>query len=302
MVILRKVKSKNKEYWVLVHSIREGKKIIQRTRYIGKNLPPPKRLEYLKKEFLKEIKGNRYKYFSSEDIERIEGKKEEYNKEINKLSKLEKKKKLEEFIVRYTYDSSKLSGLDITLRQTYLILEKGIIPKGFKNLVIIRELENHEKCIIAITKYKGKLDLRFIKKMHNILFAGVDDTIAGKLRYEIKRDVKIAGTVYTPPKWQTLRKEMDYFFKWYASENRRLHPLELAALIHLKIASIQPFVDGNSRLARLLMNWILWKREYPLVDIPIEDLEKYYDVLDHYQIEKNEKPFINYIKIQYLQK
>ena len=108
--------------------------------------------------------------------------------------------------------------------------------------------------------------------------------------------------VYTPPKWQTLRKEMDYFFKWYASENRRLHPLELAALIHLKIASIQPFVDGNSRLARLLMNWILWKRKYPLLDIPIEDLEKYYNVLDYYQIEKNEKPFINYIKIKYLEK
>lgn len=300
MVILRKVKSKNKEYWVLIHSVRKGKKVTQRNKYIGKKLPPKERLEYLKEEFLKEIKGERYKYFSSQDIENIERKKEEYNEEIGRLSKLEKNKKLEEFIVRYTYDSSKLSGLDITLRQTYLILEKGVMPKGFKNLVVARELENHEKCIIALTKYKRKLDIRFIKKMHNILFAGVDDSIAGKLRYEIKRDVKIAGTIYVPPKWQNLKKELDSFFKWYKSENRRLHPLELAALVHLKIASIQPFVDGNSRLARLLMNWILWKRSYPPVDIPIEDLEEYYNMLDNYQIEKKEKPFINYIKKKYL--
>ena len=300
MVILRKVKSRNKEYWVLVHSVRKGKKIIQRNKYIGKKLPPKERLEYLKKEFIKEIKGERYKYLSSEDIENIEGKKEEYNKEIGKLSKFEKNKRLGEFIVRYTYDSSKLSGLDVTLRQTYLILEKGIVPKGFKNLVVVRELENHEKCIIAITKYKGKLDIKFIKKMHNILFAGIDDSIAGKLRYEIKRDVKIAGTIYLPPRWQNLKKEIDNFFRWYISENRKLHPLELAAFVHLKVASIQPFVDGNSRLARLLMNWILWKRKYPPIDIPVEDLEEYYDMLDSYQIEKKEKPFINYIKKKYL--
>ena len=257
-------------------------------------------MEYLKKEFIKEIKGERYKYLSSEDIENIEGKKEEYNKEIGKLSKFEKNKRLGEFIVRYTYDSSKLSGLDVTLRQTYLILEKGIVPKGFKNLVVVRELENHEKCIIAITEYKGKLDIKFIKKIHNILFAGIDDSIAGKLRYEIKRDVKIAGTIYLPPRWQNLKKEIDNFFRWYISENRKLHPLELAAFVHLKVASIQPFVDGNSRLARLLMNWILWKRKYPPIDIPVEDLEEYYDMLDSYQIEKKEKPFINYIKKKYL--
>lgn len=300
MVSLRKVKIRRKEYWVLIHSVRKGNKVIQRTKYIGKNLPPKARLNYLKEEFLKEIKGKRYKYLSSKDFEDIETKKKEYKEELNKLSKLEKKKKLEEFIVRFTYDSSKMSGLDITLRQTYLILEKGIIPRGFKNLVMARELENHEKGIIAITKYKGKFDTRFLKKMHNILFAGVDNSIAGMLRFEIKKNVKIAGTVYIPPRWQDLKKELDNFFKWYKSENRKLHPLELAALIHLKIISIQPFTDGNSRLSRLLMNWILWKKGYQPIDIPIEDLENYYNILDIYQIEKKEKPFVDYIKKKYL--
>lgn len=301
MVFIRKIKVKNKEYYILIHSIRKGKKIIQKKKYIGKILPQKKRLEYLKKEFLKELNIGRCRFLSEEDIDEIEKKKTDYKKEIKKSSSLEKKKKFSEFVIRFTYDSSKLSGLDITLRQTSLILKEGIIPKGFKNLRTTKELENHEKGIMVITKYKGKLNIKFIKKLHKILFLDVDNLIAGKLRSELKRDVKIAGTPYIPPKWSQMNKELNEFFKWYNSENKKFHALELAALVHLKLISIQPFADGNSRLSRLLMNWVLWKKSYPLIDIPIEDLENYYDVLDKYQIEKKEKPFVNYIKKKYFE-
>ncbi|MBU2477048.1 Fic family protein [Candidatus Micrarchaeota archaeon] len=297
MVFIRK----DKGYYLLVHSIRKGKKVLKKTKYIGKQLPSKERLEQLKKEFLKEIKGEKYKYFSKEEVEKIEEKKTAYSKETKKLTKLEKDKHFSNFMIRFTYDSSKLAGVDVTLRQTYLILKDGIIPKGFKNLKTVKELENHEKGVVAITKHKGKLDLKFIKKLHKILLSGVDDKIAGKLRSELKRNVKIGGTPYVPPKWNELEKELKNFFKWYHSENRRLHPLELAALIHLKMISIQPFVDGNSRVSRLLMNWVLWKKNYPLIDIKIEELEKYYNVLDEHQIEGKEKPFIKYIKEKYLE-
>ncbi|MCK4669840.1 MAG: Fic family protein [Nanoarchaeota archaeon] len=296
MVYVEKIVVKGKTYYKLVHAMRKGKKVTHRTKYLGKTLPPKARLEQLKKEFLKEIRGQKHKFLSGNDIEKIEKKKDDYRKEIKRLSPLEKKKQLKEFIIRFTYDSSKLSGVAVTLRQTYLILKEGIMPKNIQDLRTVKELENHEKGIITITKYKGKLDIKFIKKLHKILFIGVNDSVAGKLRDELQRNVKIAGTSYIPPKWQELKKELMNFFKWYESEKRKLYPLELAALIHLKIISIQPFVDGNSRLSRLLMNWILWKKQYPPIDIPVEDLEKYYNVLDRYQIEKEEKPFIEYVK------
>ena len=175
------------------------------------------------------------------------------------------------------------------------------MPKDFKNLKTAKELENHEKGIIAITKYKGKLDIKFLKKLHKILMLEVNDEIAGKLRSELKKTVKIAGTPYIPPKWEEVDKELNNFLKWYNLENRRLHPIELASLIHLKLISIQPFTDGNSRLSRLLMNWVLWKKNYPLIDIPIEDIENYYNALDKYQIEKQEKPFVDYIKKKYFE-
>src|SRR3989338_2412313 len=269
MVYVEKFRVKGKPYYKLVHTVRKGKKLTHKTKYIGKTLPPQGRLEHLKKEFLKEISGQKYRYLSSEDVERIESKRAEYKKEIKRLSQSEKKSNLKEFIIRFTYDSSKLSGVNVTLRQTSMILKEGVIPKNMKNLKDVKELENHEKGIIAIAKYKGKLDIGFIKKLHKILFAGIDDSIAGVLRDELKRNIKLAGTSYVPPKWQDIVKELDNFFKWYKSENRKLHTLELASLIHLRVISIQPFVDGNSRLSRLLMNWILWKKNYPPIDIPI---------------------------------
>jgi len=301
MVFERKVNTGKGEYWILVHSVRKGKKVTQRSRYLGKALPSKLRLERLKKEFLMELRGERFKYLTDEDVGRIEEKRKRYQRDMKKLSFSERKNLEREFIVRFTYDSSKLSGVDVTLRQTLLILKDGVIPRNFKNLRTAKELENHEKGVMAITKYRGQLNLRFIEKIHKILFLGVEDSIAGKLRSELKRDVKIAGTIYVPPKWIRLEKELDNFFKWYKSEQRRMHPLELAALVHLRIISIQPFVDGNSRLSRLLMNWILWKKGYPMIDIPVEDLEVYYDVLDKYQIERKEKPFVDYLKGKFLE-
>ena len=298
MVYVEKIKVKGKTYFKLVRTIRKGNKVLHKSRYLGKQLPSKARLEQLKAEFLKNLHTG--KYFSENEIKEIEKVKSDYNREIKSMSALEKENKLKEFVIRFTYDSSKLSGVAVTLRQTSLILKEGIMPKDLKNLKTVKEIENHEKGIIAITKYKGTLNLKFIKKLHLILFSGIDDSIAGKLRYELKRDVKLTGTPYVPPKWHELDKEIVNFFKWYKYENRKFHPLELAALAHLKLISLQPFVDGNSRLSRLLMNWILWKKGYPPIDIPVEDLENYYSSLDNYQIEKDEKPFVNYIKSKYL--
>ncbi len=301
MVYIEKFNVKGKDYYRLVHNIRKGKKIIHKTKYLGKALPSKERLKQLEKEFLNEINGQRYKYLSKEDVEKIEKKKLDSKNDIKKLSISEKEKKLKEFIIRFTYDSSKLAGVPVTLRQTFLILREGVIPENIKNLKNVKELENHEKGFIMITKYKGRFDVKFLKKLHQILFIGIDEEIAGKLRSELKRDVKLAGTPYVPPKWHELDKELNHFFKWYKLENKKLHPIELASLLHLKLISIQPFVDGNSRLSRLLMNWVLWKKNYPPVDIPIEDIENYYNTIDNYQLEgKKEKPFVDYIKNRFL--
>jgi len=296
MVYVEAFITKGKQYYRLVHTIRKGEKTTHKTKYIGKVLPPKERLEQLKREFLRELIQGKYAHLSQEDVEQLGEKRNIFQRAVKQLSKTEFAKQIEEFIIRFTYDSSKLSGVDITLRQTHLILKEGIIPQEIKQLKTVKEIENHQKGAVMLTTYRGALTLEFIQKLHRILMNGVDDALAGKLRSELKRNVKIAGTSYVPPSWQTLEKEIAQFFKWYKSEGRKLHPVELASLLHLKLVSLQPFVDGNSRIARLLMNWVLWKKGYPPANLPVSDLEEYYKTLDLYQIERQEKPFVHYIK------
>ncbi len=300
MAYIEKTKVKGKTYYRLAQAIKKDGRVTHRVKYLGKKIPSPKKLQLLKEEFLKEIASARFKYLSAQEVEFIEQKKEVYRKEQLRLSPLEKEKQLKEFVIRFTYDSSKLSGVQVTLRQTSLILKEGIIPQDIKSITTVKELENHQRGIQIITTFKGPLTLHFMKKLHRVLLAGVDESIAGKTRDELGRNVKLIGTVYVPPKWTEVKQELKKFFVWYKAENRKLHPLELAALVHLRIISLQPFVDGNSRLSRLIMNWILWKKKYPLVNIPIEDLENYYKALDAYQIEYREKPFVEYIVKKFL--
>ena len=92
MVFIRKIN----DYYVLAHSQREGSKVLQKTRYLGKSIPPKPRLEQLKKEFLKELSGERYRYLSIKDVEDIDRKRQEYDSEIAKLSSLERKKQFQE--------------------------------------------------------------------------------------------------------------------------------------------------------------------------------------------------------------
>src|SRR4030042_413135 len=98
MVTEKQINVKGKKYWILIHSVRKGKKVIQKKKYIGKELPPKQRLEYLKREFLKELSGEKYKYISKEDLEKIEEKKEKYKQELRNLSDSEKQNRLDEFI------------------------------------------------------------------------------------------------------------------------------------------------------------------------------------------------------------
>jgi Fic family protein len=297
MAFLRRIHG----YHYLAITLRSKGKVVQKTRYLGKKIPYKAQLERLIKEFKAQVHEGTSRYLTIGEIAQIEKKKEEYQQEMDCLSLSGKEKRFEEFSIRFTYDSTKLSGLDVTLRQTSLILKDGIIPKYFRNLRTIREIENHQKGVVAVCRHKGAMDLAFLRRLHSIIFAGVDDSIAGKLRSELHKNVRIAGTAFVPPLWENVDKELSQFFTWYSSECRRLHPVELAALVHARLITLQPFADGNSRLSRLLMNWILWKKGFPMVDIPVEDIESYYDAVDAFQIERKELPFVRYIAQKFLE-
>ncbi len=266
------------------------KYLVETTYKNGK--PQQKVLKYIGKEDLTKIKPN----LTKEDIKILNNIKDNFLKEKKKVPRLVFDKNLNNFLVKYTYNTNAIEGSTLTLRETALILKDKITPKG-KSLVEIKEAENHAKAFEFMYGYKKDLDKGFLLKLHEMLMGGINEEFAGKIR---SFNVSISGTLFRPPEFEALSYELNNFFRWYEKTKDRLHPFESAALVHLRLVTIHPFGDGNGRMSRLLMNFVLKKKEFPMLDIPYADREDYYDSLENCQINKIERPFVDYLKKEYI--
>ena len=105
----------------------------------------------------------------------------------------------------------------------------------------------------------------------------------------------IRGVEWKPPQSKEVPGEMRSLLSWYSRNKKKLHPFILACYFHVAFETIHPFVDGNGRVGRLLMNFILRKHKYPMINIPNKRKHEYYDALHDAQIHGNVRPFITFM-------
>jgi len=180
--------------------------------------------------------------------------------------------------IEWTYNSNAIEGNTLTLKETRMVLEDGLTigKKPFKDHL---EAINHKECILFVeelAKKNKKLTEQNIKEIHAIILKEIDPQYAGRYR-DIQ--VRITGSSHTPPDPVHLHELMQVFTK-NRLKNTKLHPVVQSALAHFDLVTIHPFVDGNGRTARLLMNLILLKHGYFPAIILKNDRQKYYDVLE----------------------
>ena len=172
------------------------------------------------------------------------------------------------FRIGLTYSSNALEGNTLTLSETKVIIEDGITIGG-KPLKDCFEATGHAKAydwMINVAR-GGELAIRedTILQLHRLFYSGIDLTNAGAYR---KHQVFITGTDYVPPVAADVPAQMVAFIAELWEKQNKLHPVELAAFAHRRLVDIHPFVDGNGRTARLLMNLILVNKGYLVVSIP----------------------------------
>ena len=109
------------------------------------------------------------------------------------------------------------------------------------------------------------------------------------------RTVQVFIGMSLPPKPQDVSDKMGGLLRWYSSNKKKLHPLVLASHFHTEFEKIHPFVDGNGRVGRLLMNFIMHKNGFPMINIPKKRKFKYYEVLNAAQYKNNLKPFVKFL-------
>lgn len=222
---------------------------------------------------------------------------------------IEKKKKLDslrplskslvarlrdQIIIEWTYNSNAIEGTSLSLKETELIIEHGLTIKG-KPLKEHFEAINHKDAILflesLIRKGKFKLNQLLIRQIQQLILKEIDNDNAGKYR---EVDVKITGTKFIPPTAAIVPTKMREFEKWLTDKKKRTDFIDYAALTHFQLVDIHPFVDGNGRTARLLMNLILMNKGFPATVILKTDRQKYYQTLDLAHQGELE-PFVNFI-------
>lgn len=162
----------------------------------------------------------------------------------------------EKLMLEWTYHSNAIEGNTLTLRETKVVLEG--ITVGGKSLREHLEATNHRDAIVyvedIVAKQEGLSEWQ-IKNIHSLIMKGIDQEEAGRYRRE---NVVISGASMTPPDFLHIDREMQQLIQWH-ERSARMHVIERAAELHARFVKIHPFVDGNGRTGRLLMNFELMK-------------------------------------------
>jgi len=225
-------------------------------------------------------------------INSIEGKKRELDKH-KPLSPTIVRKLEEEFSIAWTYNSNAIEGNTLSLQETEVVINQGITIGG-KTVNEHFEAINHKKGIeyirLLVTR-KENISEDVIKELHRIILTSIDDTEAGNYRVH---NVRIVGARHIPPQSTKISRLMSEFIEWYYQNEYVLSPSQMASELHYRFVLIHPFIDGNGRVARLLMNLFLMRNGYPPAIILKVDRKRYYRVLNQANV-GNQEPLDDFI-------
>lgn len=211
------------------------------------------------------------------------------NKPLNEVQ-LQKMKSY--FNLNYTFESNKIEGNTLTLKETFLVVNEGLTIGG-KSMNEHLEAINHADAIdfvAALVQENEMLTERVVQEIHYLILKGIDKENAGKYR---KVPVMISGSKFVPPQPFIISKLMEDIFIYYQKNKLKLHPIILAADMHEKIVSVHPFIDGNGRTCRLIMNLILLANGFTVGILKGDPKSrmKYYNALEEAQTKNNPKSF-----------
>ncbi|MCH7850236.1 MAG: Fic family protein [Nanoarchaeota archaeon] len=299
----RKYYGKTK-YW-LSHSFREGGKIHKIRKFLGTDLSKKVLEDRMKKaeklildeiEKYKIIKDPLHDKISKEEIEFIKRLEKEANLKVIHLSESDWKK----FSEVFSYNTNAIEGSELTLKETENVIEHGVWPVE-KSKQDIAEALGVDEAITFIRKTKENISLDLIKEIHRIVFKNSKD-FAGEFRKRGEEVVIRTGTGIIvhegapSSRVVTLLKEL---IMWYNKYKNEYPGILLAAVVHNQFENIHPFVDGNGRVGRILLNNILLKNNLPPLNIDLKNQREYYSTLQVYENEGNIRPTIELMLKEY---
>ncbi len=295
MYIEKRVVGKDTKYY-LVHSYREKNSVEKIRRYLGINLSKEEleqkknKAERLILDAIEEIGMKVFSFVLTKKKIEILNK---YNKQIKVLHL--SKEQWENFTEDFVYNTNAIEGSTVTEEEVKEILEekpKTKDPEEIETLGVAKAIE-------YIKNTKEDLSLDLLIKLHKLCFDG-SKNFAGRFRNVNVVVRNSAGQILHSgvPK-EELKEYLNDFILWYRENKSNFKPLILASILHNQFEHIHPFQDGNGRIGRLLLNYILLKNNYPPINIKLEDRQEYYKSLQEYSRHDDLKPTLRFLIKQY---
>jgi Fic family protein len=230
------------------------------------------------------------------DIKKILKEIDAVKKELNKFRKYDSYRIAQALELEYTFESNRIEGNTLTLKETDFVVNEGLTISG-KSMKEHLEAINHVDAIEFVKDLVEKnkiLSESNILSIHQLILKSIEPAYAGKYR---NVQVMIKGSKHMPPQAYLVPKQMEDFLIWYSMNHKKLHPVILAAEMHERLVSIHPFIDGNGRTSRLVMNFILLQHGYVIANIKGDNKNRqaYYHALENVQTNGNKNDFIKFV-------
>ena len=194
----------------------------------------------------------------------------------------------EEFLIEYTYNSNAIEGNTLTLRETDMVLRGLTVDQ--KSLKEHLEVIGHKEAfdyVKQLVSENKQINEKVIKDIHYLVLANKRED-RGVYR---RVPVRIMGATHEPPQPYLIASKMEELLKKYKNSDEDI--VTKLARFHIEFESIHPFIDGNGRTGRLLVNLELMKAGYPPIDIKFTDRLKYYEAFDEYHAKHNVSAMAN---------
>ena len=277
---------KERGFYYLRHNI-QGK---EKRKYLGKIIP--KNIEHLKREFLREFYCEQW----DEMIQKIT---QNYKKKTKNSSQSIQLKNFESFGISFTYNTQRMEGSSLSQLDTRDLLIHGVTPTKKSQIDAIETQKHYDLFIRLVTSKRSlKITKSIIFQWHKEIFDQTKIGEAGNIRYErvgitTNEKIEFAAVPDIP-------KKLKEFFDWINKHDARSNTVEFAAMAHYKFVSIHPFADGNGRISRLIMNYILLKHDCPLMLIKNNDRRSYFKALERSQLNHDEIYFLKWFMKYYI--
>jgi fido (protein-threonine AMPylation protein) len=282
--------TRGKPHYYLVRDVKVGQSKRKIRKYIGTRPPTPAELEDFRNRYAYDMEMRAAKkkaemsgdYYRTEYISGPQQVKLEYLRHLYKtftdlLTVNEVEYYEKEFEIHYIHGTTSIEGNSLSIRETRDLLENNIVPKN-KSLRELNEIQNFKHVVEYRKRYRGRVSMDFIRNLHALIMNNIDIESAGTFRRI--DSIAIAGCdLRLCPALMVETELRELLDRYYANLDKKKNPFEQAVLFHYHFEMIHPFTDGNGRVGREILNYMLVRSGYPRMLFPGRDREKYIGTL-----------------------